>query len=184
MNYRTLTPSYAVLFFCLCGWVCVGSAIGAPADANADRSAAAPGTTTITVGGEIDKEADSLFANDTDGDQGEGELLAGQTVKVASSGQIELHVENQEVTKILKLLSLQAQRNIIASRNVAGTVSADLYGVEFFQALDAVLHANGFGYVQKGNFIYVYTAEEMAANAQLRLSFSPVEWAEIGRAHV
>jgi len=164
MNYRTFTLSHLSLFFCLCGWVCAGSAIGAQT-ADDGQVAAAPGT-TITVGGETDDEAESLFAADVEDDQST-ELPAGQTVEVGKGGQIELHVENQEVTKILKLLSLQAHRNIVASRNVAGTVSADLYGVDFYEALDAVLHANGFGYREKANFVYVYTAEEMAKMAEL-----------------
>ena len=159
MNYRTFTLSHLSLFFCLCGWVCAGSAIGAQSDDDG-QVAAAPGT-TITVGGEAGDEAESLFAADTAEDES-SELPAGQTVEVGKGGQIELHVENQEVTKILKLLSLQAHRNIIASRNVAGTVSADLYGVDFYEALDAVLHANGFGYRERANFVYVYTSEEIA----------------------
>src|SRR5262249_23214611 len=42
-------------------------------------------------------------------------------------------------------------------------VTADLYGATFFEALDAILHVNGYGYIQKGNFIYVYTADELQA---------------------
>ena len=30
------------------------------------------------------------------------------------------------------------------------------------EALDAILHANGYAYREKGNFIYVYTAKEIA----------------------
>ena len=88
-------------------------------------------------------------------------LPVGQTVNVGSFGEIDLHVKDLNLTKVLQLLSIQSQRNIIASKNVAGTVSADLYGVDFYQALDAILHANGFGYVEKGQFIYVYTAQEL-----------------------
>ena len=50
----------------------------------------------------------------------------------------------------------------LGATNVAGSVTADLYGVDFYEALDAILHANGFGYRERGNFIYVYTAEEAA----------------------
>jgi type IV pilus assembly protein PilQ len=42
-------------------------------------------------------------------------------------------------------------------------VTANFFGVTFYQALDAILHANGFGYIEKDNFIYVYTAEQLAA---------------------
>ena len=92
---------------------------------------------------------------------GEGELPAGQKVDVGSFGQIDLHVKDLPLTKVLQLLSIQSQRNIVASRNVSGTISADLYGVGFYESLDAILHTNGFGYKEKGNFIYVYTQEEL-----------------------
>lgn len=84
-------------------------------------------------------------------------------VSVSPFGQIDLHVKDVDLSKVLQLLSIQAQRNIVASRNVAGKVSADLYGVDFYEALDAILHPNGFGYQEKGSFIYVYTQQELAA---------------------
>ena len=89
-------------------------------------------------------------------------LPEGQSVNVGSFGQIDLHVQDLSLGQVLQLLSIQSQRNIVASRNVSGTVSADLYGVDFYEALDAVLHPNGFGYREEGNFIYVYTREELA----------------------
>jgi type II secretory pathway component GspD/PulD (secretin) len=36
-----------------------------------------------------------------------------------------------------------------------------LYGVTFYEALDAILHVNGYGYIERGNFIYVYTLDEL-----------------------
>lgn len=93
----------------------------------------------------------------------DGELPEGQEVNVGSFGEIDLHVKELDLTRVLQLLSIQSQRNIVASRNVAGTVSADLYGVDFYEALDAILVPNGFGFREKGNFIYVYTASELQA---------------------
>ena len=84
-----------------------------------------------------------------------------KNVKVGSFGQIDLHVKDQDLTKILQLLSIQSQRNIIVNKGVSGTVTADLYSVDFYQALDALLLANGLGYLEKGNFIYVYTLEDL-----------------------
>jgi len=74
---------------------------------------------------------------------------------------VDLHVVDEELADVLQMLSIQSQRNIVASRNVAATVTATLYGVTFYEALDAILHVNGFGYIEEGNFIYVYTAEEI-----------------------
>ena len=54
------------------------------------------------------------------------QIPKGQSVKVGSFGQIDLHVKDLDLTRVLQLLSIQSQRNIIASRNVAGTVSAEI----------------------------------------------------------
>jgi type IV pilus assembly protein PilQ len=89
------------------------------------------------------------------------DLPKGQGVDVSSFGKIDLHVKDLKLTKVLQLLSIQAKKNIIASKKVSGAVSADLYNVDFYEALDAILHPNGYGYRKQGNFIYVYTAEEL-----------------------
>lgn len=74
---------------------------------------------------------------------------------------VDLHVKDEDLANVLELLSIQSQRNIVASRNVTGRVTATLYGVTFYEALDAILHVNGFGYIEQGNFIYVYTLSEL-----------------------
>ncbi|MBZ0171934.1 MAG: hypothetical protein K8E66_06105, partial [Phycisphaerales bacterium] len=90
---------------------------------------------------------------------------------------VDLHVNNENLGAVLQLLSLQSRRNIVASRDVAASITADLYGVTFFEALDAILHVNGFGYREQGNFIYVYTTEELEqiAAASRRMSTHVVE---------
>jgi type IV pilus assembly protein PilQ len=74
---------------------------------------------------------------------------------------VDLHVNDEDLANVLELLSIQSQKNIVASKNVTARVTANLYGVTFFEALDAILHINGFGYIQRGNFIYIYTVEEL-----------------------
>jgi len=86
--------------------------------------------------------------------------LAGE-VEVSEYDLVDLHVNNEDLGNILQLLSIQSQRNIISSNTVQATVTADLYGVTFYEALDSILNVNGFGYIEKGNFIYVYTREEL-----------------------
>ena len=90
-----------------------------------------------------------------------GENLEGQEVGIDELGQIDITVKDLEIAKVLQLLSIQSQRNIVTSRNVSGKVSADLYGVSFHEALEAILTPNGYGYEEQGNFIYVYTAQEL-----------------------
>ncbi len=141
------TKNWLCVFFCSIGCICSTSALGAE------------GASEVVPGAPIAPDSPTaLFETASEDEQ----LPQGQQVEVGSFGQIDLHVKDLNLTKVLQLLSIQSQRNIIASRNVAGTISADLYGVDFYEALDAILHTNGFGYREKGQFIYVYTTEEIA----------------------
>lgn len=87
-------------------------------------------------------------------------------VTVGETGEIELHVKDLDITKVLQLLSFEEKVNISASKDVAGKVSVDLYNVTFDQALDAVLIPNGFRWVREGNFITVTTAAEFEKREQ------------------
>jgi type IV pilus assembly protein PilQ len=141
------TKNLLVVFFCSIGCICSTSALGAE------------GASEAAAGAPIAPDSPAALFDVSAEDEN---LPQGQQVEVGSFGQIDLHVKDLNLTKVLQLLSIQSQRNIIASRNVAGTISADLYGVDFYEALDAILHTNGFGYREKGQFIYVYTTEEIA----------------------
>lgn len=83
------------------------------------------------------------------------------TIAVNDDLIVDLHVNDEELSNVLEMLSIQSQRNIVASKNVSAKVTANLYGVTFYEAMDAILHVNGFGYVERGNFIYVYTLDEL-----------------------
>jgi type IV pilus assembly protein PilQ len=87
--------------------------------------------------------------------------LRSNAVKVDDNGVVDLRVNGEEIAAVLEMLSLQSQKNIIPHKNVNGKVFANLYGVTFYEALDALLHANGYGYIERGNFIYVYTLEDL-----------------------
>lgn len=87
-------------------------------------------------------------------------VFAGE-VRVDEFDLVDLHVNNENLGSVLQLLSIQSRRNIVTSREVSATITADLYGVTFYEALDAILHVNGFGYREQGNFIYIYTRAEL-----------------------
>lgn len=82
-------------------------------------------------------------------------------VKVDENAIVDLHVNDEDLANVLEMLSIQSHRNIIASKDVNARVTANLYNVTFFEALDAILNINGYGYVEDGNFIYVYTKNEI-----------------------
>lgn len=82
-------------------------------------------------------------------------------VNVTDYGAVDLHVQDTDLAHVLQMLSMQSQKNIITSRNVSATVTANLYDVTFEEALDAILHVNGYDYIEEGNFIYIYTQAEI-----------------------
>ncbi|MCZ6836426.1 MAG: hypothetical protein O7G85_11685 [Planctomycetota bacterium] len=82
-------------------------------------------------------------------------------------------VQDADLAQVLQMLSIETKKNIIASKNVSGTVTANLYNVTFYEALDNILKVNGFTYVEEGNFIYVYTiAEKEALDEAMRKTVS------------
>ncbi len=82
-------------------------------------------------------------------------------VVIDEFGTVSLVANELEVTQVLEMLAIKSRKNIIASSSVTGAVSANLYDVTFNEALDAVLKVNGFGYIEEGNFVYVYTVAEL-----------------------
>jgi len=107
----------------------------------------------------LDETSGPLAAATT---QPAGQSVGANQVNVSDAGTVEIHVNDANLVEVLRMLSLQSQKNIIASKEVRGTVTANLYNVTIREALDAILKANGFAYREKGNFIYVYSAKELA----------------------
>lgn len=107
------------------------------------------------------KPAKDPMRNPLEGGGGNAAGAAGEKVRVDDNLIVDLHVNDEDLANVLQMLSIQSQKNIISSKNVSAMVTANLYGVTFYEALDAILHVNGYGYIEKGNFIYVYTLDEL-----------------------
>src|SRR5439155_25246210 len=75
----------------------------------------------------------------------EGTPVNSTYVAVSETGTVEIHVNDANLVEVLRMLSLQSQKNIVASKDVSGKVTANLYGVTVKEALDAILKANGYG---------------------------------------
>lgn len=84
-------------------------------------------------------------------------------VKMTAQDTVDITVQDTDLAQVLQMLSIQSQKNIIVSKSVSGTVTANLYNVTFYEALDSILQINGYGYFENGNFIYVHTLEELKA---------------------
>ncbi|MHC5022332.1 MAG: hypothetical protein ACYTGG_00275 [Planctomycetota bacterium] len=82
---------------------------------------------------------------------------------------VDIAVQDTDLAAVLQMLSIQSQKNIITSKSVSATVTANLYDVTFYEALDAILRVNGYRYAEEGNFIYIYTQDEYEAIEASRL---------------
>jgi type IV pilus assembly protein PilQ len=71
--------------------------------------------------------------------------------------------KDADLRVVLQQLSMMYNANIVASKDVSGRVTVNLYKVTFDEALDSVLRSSGFGSVKQGKFIYIHTLEELAA---------------------
>jgi len=98
--------------------------------------------------------------------------LSPQTLRSSAAGTFDVNFQGTDLRLALRLLSTQGRRNIITTKEVSGTVTADLYGVTFRQALDAVLKSSGFVFQERDNFIYVMTTEQYAAALKAEKTFA------------
>jgi len=90
---------------------------------------------------------------------------AAETVtEIQAEGDVITHwpLQDAPIRLVLRQLAMWGQKNIVASKNVKGTITTDLFNVTFREALNALVRANAMATVAEGNFIYVYTAEELA----------------------
>ncbi|MEQ9617148.1 MAG: hypothetical protein RLN60_03840 [Phycisphaerales bacterium] len=75
---------------------------------------------------------------------------------------VDVVAQNAPVVDVLRKIAIQSRKNIVTSAGAARDVNATIYGASFYDALDALLHSNGLGYVERNDFIYVYTSDELA----------------------
>ncbi len=87
---------------------------------------------------------------------------------------INLDVKNMSILDVLRLLAEQGQINIVASRNVQGRVTAKLKDITVAQALDAVLTANNFVFIEERGIIRVLTQQDVLQQEQTEKLISRV----------
>jgi len=99
-------------------------------------------------------------------------VIGSSEVRVSEYLTVDIVAQNDNVINILQKLAIQARRNIVPSNNVDQIVNATIHGVPLLDALTGLLHPNGLGFVVDGEFIYVYTAKELAG---MNLDPRPIE---------
>lgn len=175
MNSQTVQHLYRLtahgcFFLCLGGWVCSGH-VNAADLANQARdtilnqavaqAAAMPSASTQPEA--IPAEEPVTVTPPPPARSAETTNLKEPVTSVAPDGSLEqFSVQDLDIATALHFLSLQSKRNIIPSKDVKGNVTVNLYNVSFREALDVILTQNDCGYIERGNFIYVYTSKQLA----------------------
>ncbi len=71
------------------------------------------------------------------------------------AGLINLDYKNAELSSVLRSLSYSYDLNLVTARDIQGKVNVSLRGVTIYEALEAILGVNGYGFTRKGNIIYI-----------------------------
>ena len=157
-------------------------AISATALAGSRAQESSPDATTSQISADDDRtvdpfstnpaddaaQADDPFADDApsaatpaNSAAAPGDAVEGTVDYDPAADTVEIHVSGANVVDVLRMLASQSERNIIASPQVSGVVTCNLYDVTVQEALDAILKGNGLASREEGSFIYVYTHEQV-----------------------
>jgi len=80
---------------------------------------------------------------------------------VSSSGNVTVDFRDADIQNVLRILSFKAGVNIVAGKDVTGSVTIRLVDVPWEKALDVVLKTYGYAYDRDGNIIRVTTLENL-----------------------
>lgn len=91
----------------------------------------------------------------------------GRNPRIERDGdKLALNTQNSDIRQVLELLSEQHGLNILASKSVTGTVTANLAGVDLDTMIGAILKSTGYVARREGDIIYVGTPADFAAMDQ------------------
>jgi type II secretory pathway component GspD/PulD (secretin) len=101
------------------------------------------------------------------------------TASMSSQEVISLNVTQMDLQDVLRLIAEKANLNIIISKEVAGTVTLRLKNVDLWQALGAILEANGFTYREEKGIVRVVKLGEVVEEVPVLVTeVIPLKYAE------
>lgn len=90
-------------------------------------------------------------------------------------GNVTLDFKDADIQNVLRVLSYKSGINIIASKEVVGTVTIRLVDVPWEQALEVILKTSGFAYEREGNIITVSTVDVMKERREKEKELTEIE---------
>lgn len=96
-------------------------------------------------------------------------------VPTTKEGNVTLDFKDADIQNVLRVLSYKSGVNIVASKEVVGTVTMRLVDVPWEQALDVILKTYGFAYEREGNIIAVSTVDTMKERREKQKELADIE---------
>jgi type IV pilus assembly protein PilQ len=105
---------------------------------------------------------------------GEVEIGRGEIFE-SEKGKLNISFRNADIRNVLRLISEKSGVNIIAARDVTGSITVSLENVEWDDALKAILSAHDYGYERKGNIITVMSFERLASKSERESKLAEIQ---------
>lgn len=87
---------------------------------------------------------------------------------------VSMDLEGADLLTVLRALAEYSGKNMVAGRGVGGSVTVSLRDVPWQQALEIILKATGYSYVEEGGIIRIATAGDLAKEREERERAAPV----------
>ena len=91
---------------------------------------------------------------------------------ITSPGNVTVDFKDADIQNVLRILSFKSGVNIVAGKDVTGTVTIRLVDVPWEKALDVVLKTYGYAYDRDGNIIRVTSLENLKKEELSTLVFT------------
>ena len=82
-------------------------------------------------------------------------------VQMSSPGNVTVDFKDADIQNVLRILAFKSGVNIVAGKDVTGSVTIRLVDVPWEKALDVILKTYGYAYDRQGNIIRVATLENL-----------------------
>lgn len=93
----------------------------------------------------------------------------------ALKDRITIDFKEADIRNVLKVISLKSGVNIVASPEVAGTVTMRLQDVRWLEALKTILSTYGYGYDQRENIIVVAPLDKLTEQKKQEVELTQVQ---------
>jgi len=79
---------------------------------------------------------------------------------------VSVHAQNVQISTVLQELAVKTKRNIVLASGADRIVSLTFFSVPFKDAMKTMLDANGLAFSEEGDFIIVFTKQELTNRVQ------------------